>query len=394
MNNSIINAYVNMLLEDQDQSHVKISPSVKAPIKKQQETNLTDVSKNIVAHSIKKHLQNYDMKQQHPVSSIVHQYVIGKANELATADNNHEYKKSVFAAHKEHHPEVVGDAKNYDELVNKSYHAASKETQHQFHNLPIKTTFHSGDIEYKTSKHMVDDVHKNHHLAVFNGGDDHTHLGAIDGSKLTGNHMFRAVHDYYGHALHGNQFGPKGEEVAWNIHHQMYSPTAKLAVTAETRGQNSQVNYTTHNLKNLSDMKTHRIAANNAKTPEEKQKHIDKIKEIGHNFNYAKQVASVLPHEMSDPKYSGEVPHSIKHLLHDKNSDKNQKYDMKKDHLQLSALAKLHAPEHHEEVAKKLAQIHGYKDISGINESVIPVHEILEDSDYVNIRSTKKYNFV
>ena len=391
MNTHIVEAYIAMLTEDTE--HLKILSSVKSGLVKQKNVDLSDESKNIVAHSVKKFAPNYDMKQKHPTSSIVHQYVIGKANELA-ASGNADYKKSVFGAYKKAHPDLVGDSKHYDDLVDKSYHAASAETQKQFHTLPIATTFHHGDIEYKSSGHMVDDVHKNHHLAVFRGGDTHTHLGSIPGKKVNANEMFRAVHDFYGHALHGNQFGPKGEEIAWNVHHQMYSPLARPAVTAETRGQNSQVNYTTHNLKNLSDMKHHRLAANNATDPIEKQKHLDKLKEIGHNFNYAKQVASILPHEMNSPSYSGEVPHSIKHLLHDKNADTNSNYDMKKDHLHLSALAKLHAPENHVEVAKKLAQVHGYKDVVTVNESVLPVHDILGDSDYAHLRSKKRYNFV
>jgi len=390
-NSKIVDAYISMLVEDM--GHLRIPPPINSGIKKTSKVDLTDGKENVVSHAIKKFAPNYDMKQKHPVSSIVHQYVIGKANELASAGSK-EYKKSVYAGYKKAHSDVVGDAKDYDDLVNKSYHAASTETQKQFHSLPIATTFHKGDIQYKSSAHMVNDVHENHHLAVYRGGDAHTHLGDIPGHKVNANEMFRAVHDFYGHALHGNQFGPKGEETAWSVHHQMYSHLARPAVTAETRGQNSQVNYTTHNIKNLSDMKTHRIAANNATDPVEKQKHLDKVKEIGNNFNYAKQVASVLPHEMNSPTYSGEVPHSIKHLLHDKNSDTNPNYDMKKDHLQLSALAKLHAPENHVEVTKKLASVHGYKDVANVNESVLPVHDILEDADYAQLRSKKTYNFV
>jgi hypothetical protein len=62
---------------------------------------------------------------------------------------------------------------------------------------------------------------------------------------------------------------------------------------------------------------------------------------------------------------------------------------MKTDHLKLHALAKLHAPDNHVEVTKKLAQVHGYKDVTNINESVIPVFDILQDSDYAKIRHKK-----
>ena len=64
-----------------------------------------------------------------------------------------------------------------------------------------------------------------------------------NGVPLLVNDIFRFVHDFFGHAKQGNGFGPLGEENAWNIHSQMYSPTARKALTTETRGQNSWVNF-------------------------------------------------------------------------------------------------------------------------------------------------------
>jgi hypothetical protein len=62
--------------------------------------------------------------------------------------------------------------------------------------------------------------------------------------NATANDAFRAVHDMYGHFGPGNPFfrGP-GEERAWFAHQKMYSPEALPAMTNETRGQNSWVNY-------------------------------------------------------------------------------------------------------------------------------------------------------
>jgi hypothetical protein len=57
------------------------------------------------------------------------------------------------------------------------------------------------------------------------------------------NDVFRFVHDFFGHAKIGNSFGPIGEENAWKIHSVMYSPLARRAMTSETRGQNSFVNF-------------------------------------------------------------------------------------------------------------------------------------------------------
>ncbi len=63
----------------------------------------------------------------------------------------------------------------------------------------------------------------------------------------TYNDLFRFVHDAFGHFGHGNSFfRAPGEERAWALHRMMYSPQARNAMTAETRGQNSWVNYGPH----------------------------------------------------------------------------------------------------------------------------------------------------
>lgn len=62
--------------------------------------------------------------------------------------------------------------------------------------------------------------------------------------NATANDAFRIVHDMYGHFGPGNPFfRHKGEERAWLHHKQMYSPEALPAVTSETRGQNSWLNF-------------------------------------------------------------------------------------------------------------------------------------------------------
>ena len=57
------------------------------------------------------------------------------------------------------------------------------------------------------------------------------------------NDMFRAVHDYFGHAATGRGFDPHGEEAAFRSHFAMFSPRARPAMATETRGQNSVLNY-------------------------------------------------------------------------------------------------------------------------------------------------------
>lgn len=63
---------------------------------------------------------------------------------------------------------------------------------------------------------------------------------------LLANDVFRIVHDLFGHCAESNGFGPAGEELAWRLHSQLYSPLAARAVTSETRGQNSWVNFGPH----------------------------------------------------------------------------------------------------------------------------------------------------
>lgn len=57
------------------------------------------------------------------------------------------------------------------------------------------------------------------------------------------NDMFRAVHDFFGHAATGRGFDPHGEEAAFRSHYAMFSPKARPAMATETRGQNSALNY-------------------------------------------------------------------------------------------------------------------------------------------------------
>lgn len=72
-----------------------------------------------------------------------------------------------------------------------------------------------------------------------------TRVGTIgDKADAVANDAFRAVHDAYGHFGSGNPFFRHGgEERAWQEHARMYSPEALPAMTSETRGQNSWLNF-------------------------------------------------------------------------------------------------------------------------------------------------------
>lgn len=72
-----------------------------------------------------------------------------------------------------------------------------------------------------------------------------TRVGRVgDLDDATANDAFRVVHDAFGHFGPGNPFfRHQGEERAWLEHSRMYSPEARPAMTAETRGQNSWLNF-------------------------------------------------------------------------------------------------------------------------------------------------------
>ncbi|MFN7611045.1 MAG: hypothetical protein ACK5QX_08940, partial [bacterium] len=69
--------------------------------------------------------------------------------------------------------------------------------------------------------------------------------GSPDGPKkrVLFNDLFRAVHDAFGHGLEGAGFRAQGEENAWQAHVRLFTGSAVGAITSETRGQNSWLNF-------------------------------------------------------------------------------------------------------------------------------------------------------
>ena len=61
--------------------------------------------------------------------------------------------------------------------------------------------------------------------------------------SVKANDLFRAVHDAFGHGLEGAGFRAQGEENAWQAHVRLFTGPAVGAITSETRGQNSWLNY-------------------------------------------------------------------------------------------------------------------------------------------------------
>ena len=160
-------------------------------------------------------------------------------------------------------------------LTKASYDAMIKETMAQYHaakNAGFKAEFWNPDTEedpYKASPRLAtEDVRNNHHMWVYPTRSGYGSDGPItakeleenpllqnsgetwNGQPVTVNDIFRAVHDYFGHAKEGVGFRGDGEENAWRSHAAMYSPLARMAMTSETRGQNSWLNYGVHGEKN------------------------------------------------------------------------------------------------------------------------------------------------
>jgi len=256
-----------------------------------------------------------------PSSSLSKQSAIGRTYALA-AEDNPEYKNIIFNAYARSMPEVIkqSGASNYDELLQSAYQQMAKETSDQFQALPLRYSYHqNGEGNYVDSPNMLHDLHDNGHLFVFQGGDKHDFLHNIDPETgLNENEKFRAVHDAFGHGIFGNTFGPEGEERAWSVHSQMYSPLAQLAMTAETRGQNSFVNYTPANVdikERIYEIEKQMADVKRFGTPSEMEKLKDLKKDAYNQFNFAPNKAVLLPPEYLSTSYNGGIPEYLQPLI-------------------------------------------------------------------------------
>jgi hypothetical protein len=245
-------------------------------------------------------------------SSPERQEWIGRSHEAgvkAFMENDPAYKAAVYASWLKNRPEIIkqSGAQNYDQLMKAVYDQAAKETGQQFKSLPNKVRMYSEDeaaqMDYlaraarlgkKPAEFMREQLAEGKPFNIFKDtGNPHPYLAERD--PLTGmnqNEQFRAVHDYFGHlgTKKPNTFGPKGEENAWLSHRQMYSPLAEPAVTSETRGANSFVNYV--------DPKNLALRKRGLPTTE-----------------YAENKPVLLPAEASDPAYAGGMPEYLKRII-------------------------------------------------------------------------------
>jgi len=155
-----------------------------------------------------------------------------------------------------------------DPAVRASYQALADETMAQYEaarRAGMRFEFMpEGRDVYGNPRKALADIYHNDHMFVFPTDAGFGTLGAdVSGNPLlakTGekwngqdvrvNDAFRAIHDYFGHAKEGVGFRAGGEENAWQSHAGMFSPEARRAMTSETRGQNSWLNYGPYGDKN------------------------------------------------------------------------------------------------------------------------------------------------
>ena len=165
-----------------------------------------------------------------------------------------------------------------DPAVQAAYKTFNAETHAQFEHLVkagYKFTPTENDTPYMNSAEVRDDLAKNKHLSVYNGGEPHELMTPQQ------NFEFRAVHDTLAEGGAGAEFGHGGEELAYRTHMQMYTPEAQKVAVTETRGQNAAVHFSSK-LNNPVDYT-----------------YTDKL---DRPFSYPQQKATILPEEARHPE--------------------------------------------------------------------------------------------
>jgi hypothetical protein len=234
----------------QAQAPASVNPMFPPPMPNKRGATITPISSH--NQNIRAIADSYAASRGLKLNHNIPQSKVDPENAAKIADAYH------TAQHSPNDPHVKSA---YDALINET----KAQYQHMLNNGLKVTKMQAGqENPYKTSKDLFNDIKNNNHIAYFpteqgyGSGDqtsDHPmlqpteHMDA-EGKPMLANDLFRVVHDYFGHAKEGNGFGANGEEGAWKHHMQMYSPMAQKALTAETRGQNSWVNYGPHGEEN------------------------------------------------------------------------------------------------------------------------------------------------
>jgi hypothetical protein len=191
-------------------------------------------------------------KHSFPVDKVADAYRaskgLPKGSPPALASLNTDFSKRVADAFEalQHNPNDPATQAAYKQL------AQEVSDQYRFVTERAGVKIAPGEA-YPSSKAMAEDVVQRNQLrftpseeAFGDGGIVDNPLLAPGASGRPVNDELRAIHDYFGHAQRGYQFGPLGEENAFREHASMFTPGARQALATETRGQNSWVNFGPH----------------------------------------------------------------------------------------------------------------------------------------------------
>jgi predicted XRE-type DNA-binding protein len=290
-----------------------------SPLLKKQNKNLDNTKKetNLAPDETGKQkagnrLFNEPLKGVAEIANRYYQRIFGSKRPKyeGTTELNVERAKRIAAAfeamkHEPNNPEV-----------RKAYEAMAKETIDQYQAF-LDAGFVveiNNEEPYANSADMIEDLRQNKRIKIFSTeagfGDDPitpeqraenpllatTEFTDVNGQPMLVNDLFRAVHDFFGHAELGNSFGPKGEENAWNVHARMYSPLARRAMTTETRGQNSWVNFSGFN----DEIQKLRDKAAKLRDEGKTDEAVEVVGEIYDKFKFADQKIGLLPIEFSE----------------------------------------------------------------------------------------------
>jgi hypothetical protein len=170
-------------------------------------------------------------------------------------------------AEMKHDPQDPAVKEAYDELIKQttSQYKALSDAGYEFYFIDLNSA--DGQEYASTPWNALRDVRANKRMGVFateegfgSSEDFNPEANPLladtgfkwslgkDGPKkrVLANDLFRAVHDAFGHGLEGASFRARGEENAWQAHIRLFTGPAQGAITSETRGQNSWLNYGPH----------------------------------------------------------------------------------------------------------------------------------------------------
>lgn len=152
--------------------------------------------------------------------------------------------KQVYAADLDLKPQPAG----VDDRTYKAYQQFVHETRDQFDHMTAPKSKGGMGIEVIVAKgdpYTADAAGRAAMAADLKKGRIRVKGTDSDHPLMTNeqNVMFRAVHDVFGHAANGFEFGPRGELNAAATHFQMYGPEARGPLLTETHGQTAYVNY-------------------------------------------------------------------------------------------------------------------------------------------------------